>query len=147
MHFVTSAETNDGDDLSAQSFVGRGKILAVEVIDDVRKRSKGRCLRVDCALENKSSSTNMGHYSYYASEDDFWRIETEKVLKYCGKDMFDAYKANGKKWPAGNKLLKWLESTGISSGFLFFFVIFRAVMVGFWQLMRLLPDTMMKVGI
>ena len=34
--------------------------------------------------------------------------------------MFDEYRANRSKWPAGNKLLKWLESTGISSGFLFF---------------------------
>ena len=119
MHFVTSPETNDGE-VSAQSFSGRGKILAVEVIDDPRKRSKGRCLRVDCALENVSVSINMGHYYYYATEDDFWRIETGKVLKYCGKDMFDAYKANGNKWPAGNKLLKWLETTGISSGFLLF---------------------------
>ena len=83
MHFVTSPETNNGVDLSTQSFVGRGKILAVRVIDDVRTRSKGRCLRVDCALENVSVSINMGHYSYYATEDDFWRVETGKVLKYC----------------------------------------------------------------
>lgn len=120
MHFVTSLETNDRDDLNVRSFVGRGKILAVEVIDDVRKRPIEKCLRVDCALENTSSPLNMGHYFYYASEDDFWRIETGKVLKHCGKDMFDAYKANGSKWPAGQKVLKWLESTGISSGFLFF---------------------------
>ena len=120
MQFVTSPETNDGDDLNALSFAGQGKILVVQVINDVRKRSKGKCLRVNCVLENISSPMNMVHYSYYASEDDFWRIETGKVLKYCGKDMFDAYKANGNKWPAGNKLLKWLETTGISSGFLLF---------------------------
>ena len=60
--------------------------------------------------------------------------------------MFDVDRANGSKWPAGNKLLKWLESTGISSGFLFFRNI-SCSYGGFWQLMRLLPDTMMKVGI
>ena len=115
LHYCTSPSKNTGK-LDPTTFVGRGKIIGVEVITDPRNEN-AKCLVFYCVLENTHRVNvhlhNQMRYKYYATPEDLWKIKPAQIEEVCGKDFATAFKVQGDKWPKKAKLLDWVKDTGI----------------------------------